>query len=108
MEEKKKRDRNTPSQRRATTKYIKNNYDRFVLTIRKDGEITKEQIKAAADLVGESVNEYITKSIELRVKTANKAADDEEIPEKVISNSIEWLKAHGHTEKDLIDYLKYI
>ena len=30
-----------------------------------------------------------------------------EIPENVVSRSIEWLKAHGHSDAEITDFLQY-
>lgn len=54
------------AQQKAVHKYVKNNYDRMELTVPKGG---REKIKAAAAAVGESVNQYIQKAVELRMES---------------------------------------
>lgn len=54
------------AQQKAVHKYVKNNYDRLELTVPKGG---REKIKAAADAVGESVNGYIRKAVDLRIES---------------------------------------
>ena len=44
---------------RATIKYEAKSYDKLCISIRKDADITREDIQAAADLEGESVNAYV-------------------------------------------------
>lgn len=50
---------------RAVNKYVKTNYDRINVTMPKG---QREIIKAAAAAAGESVNSYIVKAIEERMK----------------------------------------
>lgn len=50
----------TKAQQKAVQKYVKNNYDRFVLTMPKGH---KDAIKAHADSRGESVNGFINRAI---------------------------------------------
>lgn len=52
---------------KATTKYESKAYDKVLLRIRKDGELTREDITAAATAAGESLNEYILNSIRERM-----------------------------------------
>lgn len=53
------------SQNKATQKYVKNNCDRIYITIAKG---KKEELKAAADAVGESLTSYIIKAAEMRME----------------------------------------
>ena len=55
----------TKAQQKAVNKYMKKNYDRVNLTMPKG---KRGVIKAAADAMGESVNAYINKAIDLRLK----------------------------------------
>ena len=59
------------SQIKATQNYVKNKYDRHVLTMPKG---KKERIKAAAVAAGESVNAFINNAIDMRM--ASGAAGD--------------------------------
>lgn len=51
----------TKAQQKAVQKYVKNNYDRVVLTLQPKGE--RDKIKAHADSMGESMNKFITRAI---------------------------------------------
>ena len=53
------------AQKKAVTKYVKEKYDRVVLTMPKG---KRDIIKAAADTVGESVNGYITQAVDERME----------------------------------------
>lgn len=60
-----KKSRYTESQKRASIKYAKKNYKRIPL----DVQLTKyEEIKAAAAAAAETVNGYIKKAIDERLK----------------------------------------
>lgn len=56
------------SQNRATQKYVKNNYDRLAITVKK-GE--KEQIRSAAEKAGMSINEFVNNAIYEKIKGSN-------------------------------------
>lgn len=53
------------AQKKAVTKYVKEKYDRVVLTMPKG---KRDTIKAAADAVGESVNAYISQAVDERME----------------------------------------
>ena len=53
---------------RATTKFEHNNYDKITVRVRKDGEITRETITAAATEAGETLNQYVMNAIIERMK----------------------------------------
>ena len=59
------------AQQRAVTKYVKENYDEFKVRLPKG---TKDQIKAAADQQGQSVNAWISQAI--TEKLEKKSAGD--------------------------------
>ena len=56
------------AQQKAVNKYVKNNYDRINVTFPKG---QKEIITRAATAAGESVNGYIKKAVEERMKRDN-------------------------------------
>lgn len=63
---------------KATTKYESKAYDKVLLRIRKDGELTRDDITAAATAAGQSLNEFILESIRQRMtRTAASGADRE-------------------------------
>lgn len=61
------------AQQKAVNKYIRNNYDRIIITVPKKVEekrsvhFTKQDIKDAATLHNESVNTYICTAIQNRL-----------------------------------------
>ena len=55
----------TESQKQSMYKYAKNNLKRIPLDVQKE---KYEEIKAAADAVGEKVNTYIKKAIDERME----------------------------------------
>ena len=54
------------AQQKAVNKYVKNNYDKILVTVPKGD---RERIKKAADAAGESVNAYIKKAVEIRMES---------------------------------------
>ena len=56
------------SQKKATMKYIKNNYDRVELKVAKD---RKAELKAHAEKNGESLNSFINRAIDEAVERDN-------------------------------------
>lgn len=52
------------AQQKAVNKYVANNYDRINVTFKKG---TKELLQTMADASGESVNEYIKRSVADRI-----------------------------------------
>lgn len=59
----------TDAQKRANLKFEAKAYDRLNLRIRKDSTMTRNDIQKAADAAGESLNGYILKAIDMRMKT---------------------------------------
>ena len=53
---------------RAKNKYNAKTYDRVNLVLKKDTSPTKDQVQAAADAVGESLNSYIVGAISQRMQ----------------------------------------
>ena len=52
------------AQKRATIKYMKNNYDRLEIKVPKG---RKDEIKAHAESRGESLNGYVVQAVEERM-----------------------------------------
>ena len=52
---------------KANNKWNAKAYDRVNLILKKDASPTKEEVQAAADLAGESLNSYIVGSIKARL-----------------------------------------
>ena len=61
----------TKAQTKAKIKYETKAYDKVLLRIRKDGELTREDIQQAAADAGQSLNEFILESIRQRMSSAN-------------------------------------
>ena len=61
------------AQQKAVTKYVKNKYDRFGLTMQK-GRL--DIIKAHAESQGESVNSFITRAIDNQMHQDNEKAGE--------------------------------
>jgi uncharacterized protein (DUF1778 family) len=53
----------TDAQKRANAKFERNTYDKILLRLRNDTEPTRESVAAAANMAGESLNEYILNAI---------------------------------------------
>lgn len=53
---------------RATGKYEAKAYDKVLLRIRKDGDITREAIQNAADQAGQSLNAYILDAVKEKLE----------------------------------------
>lgn len=68
----------TKAQTKAKIKYETKAYDKVLLRIRKDGDLTREDITAAATAAGESLNEYILNSIRERMTRAAASGADRE------------------------------
>lgn len=57
------------AQMAATKRYEDKKYDKILLRLPKDSVISKENISDHAEMVGESVNGYIQKAIEMRMRS---------------------------------------
>jgi len=56
------------AQNKATQKYIHNSYDQISIRVRKDGDITRDTMQAAADQEGLSLNAYILEAIREKIE----------------------------------------
>ena len=56
------------AQNKATQKYIHNSYDQISIRVRKDGDITRDTMQAAADQEGLSLNAYILEAIKEKIE----------------------------------------
>ena len=59
----------TEAQKKATTKYKEKNIKRIPLDVQKE---KYDEVKAAADRAGETVNGYIKRAIDERIERENK------------------------------------
>lgn len=53
---------------KATTKYESKAYDKILLRLRKDGDLTKEDIQKVADDEKMSLNAYIIKAVQEKMQ----------------------------------------
>lgn len=53
----------TEAKARADAKYDKKTYDRLVLKVRKDSDLTRDQLRAHAVSCGESLNAFVKRAI---------------------------------------------
>ncbi len=60
----------SPAQIKATTKYEHKSYDKITFRIRKDGKngITREDVQAAADASGMSLNEFVLEAVKEKIE----------------------------------------
>ncbi|WP_432651777.1 hypothetical protein [Huintestinicola sp.] len=64
------------AQKAATKRFEDKKYDKILLRLQKDSITSKESIQTHAEKAGESLNGYITKAIEARIKVQdNKEVD---------------------------------
>lgn len=61
------------AQQRAVHEYVKRNYDRIELTVKPKGK--KEQIKAHADTLGETLNAFINRAINETIERDTGSSD---------------------------------
>ncbi|WP_298483090.1 hypothetical protein [uncultured Ruminococcus sp.] len=61
------------AQQKAVHKYVKSNYDRIELTVPKG---KKEQIKAAAESSGKSLNGYINEAIDEKMRAEHEGTPE--------------------------------
>ena len=62
-----------------------------------------EKIRSAAQESGKSLQGYILDAIDRQI------AEDEcgpEIPPGLIANAIDWLKQHGHSDEEIVDFMQ--
>lgn len=64
----------TPAENAASVRWEAKTYDKVLLRLRRDGEPTREQIAAAADAAGESMQAYIIEAVRQRI-AAEKTGD---------------------------------
>lgn len=60
------------SQAEAIRKYDDKAYDKVLLRLKKNSELSKQNIQAAATKSGESLNGYITNAVKMRMENENK------------------------------------
>lgn len=59
----------TKAQAAATQRFEKKTYDNVRIRLRKDRHPNFDDLQAAADAAGESINGYVTKAIEMRMES---------------------------------------
>ena len=53
--------------KKYTTDYVKEHYERILLRLKTD-ELSRDEIRSAADAAGESVNTYIVEAVRIRIE----------------------------------------
>ncbi len=64
-----------------------------------------ERIRLAAKDSGKSLQGYILDAVNRQIAEDE---DGQEIPSSVIANSMQWLKEHGHSADEIVDFLQAI
>jgi uncharacterized protein (DUF1778 family) len=59
----------SPAHIRATTRFEHKTYDKITVRLRKDGDLTRDQVQAAADRTGESLNAFIIDAIKRKIES---------------------------------------
>lgn len=60
--------------KKYTTDYVKEHYERVLLRLKTD-ELSRDDIRSAADQVGESVNTYIVEAVRRRMESDARLTD---------------------------------
>ena len=63
-----------------------------------------ERIRQAAKDSGKSLQGYILDAVSQQITIDE---DGENIPDFVIAHCMEWLKEHGHTDSEIVEFLKF-
>ena len=88
------------NKKQYSIKYAKANYKRVPLDLRKE---FYEYLKGRAEQEGKTVNGFIREAIDEKCENVK-----EDIPNEVLTNAMDWLKAHGHSADDICDFLQYL
>lgn len=86
--------------RKASVKWQKNNYSRIPLDVRKEYH---EYLKARAASEGMTLGAWIKDAIERKATCA-----EDEIPDNLLNKAFQWLKDHGHSDSEILDFLQYV
>lgn len=60
------------SQKKATQNFERRAYDKVLLRIRKDGDLTRENIAQAAEACGMSLNAFILEAVREKIQNGSK------------------------------------
>ncbi|MBQ9866778.1 MAG: hypothetical protein IJM34_07135 [Lachnospiraceae bacterium] len=91
----------TEAQARAIKKYLEGQAEIKLRMM----PVIKNKIKDHAEQQGQSINAYILDAVDIQMA---KEDNGEEIPDFIIGKSIEWLKDHGHSDSEVLDFLQYV
>ncbi|MBE6035012.1 MAG: hypothetical protein E7222_10010 [Clostridiales bacterium] len=64
----------------------------------------KIYLDGVVENAGKSLNDFITDAIGEKIDKT----DNEEIPAGLIQRIMEWLKDHGHSDKEILDCILYM
>lgn len=90
----------TEAHRRANMKWQKENYSRIPLDVPKPYH---EYLKGVAKANNISLNGFIKQAIEEKCQNVK-----DEIPEGILPKAMDWLRDHGHSDDEVVDFLRTI
>lgn len=64
-----------------------------------------ERIREAAARSGKSLQGFILDAVDRQITEDEDGAN---IPSEVLARSMEWLKKHGHSENEIVDFVTFI
>ena len=62
-----------------------------------------EYLKGVAEVQGLTVNEFIEEAIDEKLQNVK-----DELPPSLVPNLVKWLKAHDHTEQEIVDCIMHL
>ena len=86
----------TEAQKKASHKYKQAKYSRIPFDVPKEYHL---YLKETAGSLGMSVNGFIRKAVDEKCERL----DGDPLPESLLCNLTEWLKAHGHNNDEILD-----
>lgn len=60
-------------------------------------------LQGVAESAGMSLNGYIKEAIEEKCQNVK-----DELPPEILPRAMKWLKDHGHTDDEVIDFVQYL
>lgn len=88
------------NQRKYKQEFAKQKYKRIPLDLPIE---YAEYVKALAKNSGLSITAYIKSAIDEKNDNVK-----DELPPELIPNAIKWLRDHGHTDSEVVDFLYFI
>lgn len=88
------------ARRKANMKWQKENYSRIPLDVPKEYHTYLKGVAAAA---GMSLNGFIKEAIEEKCQNVK-----DELPPEILPNAMKWLKDHGYSDEEIMDFIQYL